>query len=100
MAATVATAKIILRIMGLSSLLLDVLAHPASQSGEPTGGFNGAAITPRVLFIRGCRLDAPPVARARGFRLFAVGAAPLQHHSRTAAPHHRVTHHRPALPRV
>src|SRR5258707_14423236 len=43
MAAAVATAKIVLRIMGLSWLLLDVLSpHPARQSGEPAVGFNGA----------------------------------------------------------
>src|SRR5258707_14480020 len=45
MAAAVATAKIVLRIMGLSWLLLDVLSpHPARQSGEPAVGFNGARI--------------------------------------------------------
>src|SRR5258708_27549566 len=43
MAAAVATAKIVLRIMGRSWLLLDVLSpHPARQSGEPAVGFNGA----------------------------------------------------------
>src|SRR5258708_38422231 len=43
MAAAVATAKIVLRIRGLSWLLLDVLSpHPARQSGEPAVGFNGA----------------------------------------------------------
>jgi hypothetical protein len=34
MAATVATAKIVLRIMGLSWFLLDVFSHPACQSGD------------------------------------------------------------------
>jgi hypothetical protein len=44
MAATVATAKIVLRIMGLSWFLLDVFSHPACQSGERSVGFNGASI--------------------------------------------------------
>jgi hypothetical protein len=44
MAATVATAKIVLRIMGLSWFLLDVFSHPACQSGERSVGFNDASI--------------------------------------------------------
>jgi hypothetical protein len=47
MAATVATAKIVLRIMGLSWFLLDVFSHPDRQSGERSVGFNGASIKNR-----------------------------------------------------
>jgi hypothetical protein len=48
MAATVATAKIVLRIMGLSWFLMDVFSHPACQSGERSVGFNGASIKKRA----------------------------------------------------
>jgi hypothetical protein len=40
----VAAAKIVLRIMGVLLVYGDVLAHPASQSGERPAGFNGAAL--------------------------------------------------------
>src|SRR5262249_12296629 len=54
MAPTVATAKIVLRIVGLSWFLLDVLSHPACQSGERSAGFNGASIKNerRILGVR------------------------------------------------
>src|SRR5262249_61084588 len=54
MATTVATAKIVFRIMGLFWFLLDVLSHPACQSGERSAGFNGASIKNerRILGVR------------------------------------------------
>src|SRR5215813_14822921 len=61
MAATVATAKIVLRIMGLSWFLLDVLSHPACQSGERSVGFNGASIK-NERRILGAREAADKVA--------------------------------------
>src|SRR5215831_17129354 len=51
MAATVATAKIVLRIMGLSWFLMDVFSHPACQSGERSVGFNGASIKKRAQIV-------------------------------------------------
>src|SRR6266508_5331132 len=73
MAATVATAKIVLRIMGLSSFFLDVFAHPACQSGEPTGGFNGAPITVRVSVHRRFRFSGPVALGVASAHLAVLG---------------------------
>src|SRR5215813_6698770 len=77
MAATVATAKIVLRIMGLSWFLLDVFSHPACQSGERSVGFNGASIKNerRILGAReGPRIRSPA---AGVFGPVGAGAPPL-----------------------
>src|SRR5215510_7234297 len=70
-AATVATAKIVLRIMGLSWFLLDVFSHPDCQSGERSVGFNGATIKNRRK-IGGTARAANEFARGGVFHL--VGA--------------------------
>src|SRR5262249_10149553 len=77
MATTVATAKIVLRIMGLSWFLLDVFSHPACQSSERSVGFNGASIKNerRILGAReGPRIRSPA---AVVFGPVGAGAPPL-----------------------
>src|SRR5262245_50293468 len=75
MAATVATAKIVLRIMGLSWFLLDVLSHILPVSGERSVGFNGASIKTSA----GSWGQGKPRIRSRAAVVFGpVGAgAPL-----------------------
>src|SRR5215475_5739844 len=97
MAMTVATAKIVLRIMGLSWFLLDVFSHPACQSSERSVGFNGASIKNerRILGAReGPRIRSPA---AGVFGPVGAGAPPLvavwlapQGRARSPAPSSRL----------
>src|SRR5262245_39465132 len=89
MAATVARAKIVLRIMGLSCFLLDVFSHPACQSGERSVGFNGARIknARQILGAReGPRISLRDVPSERAVasrcRLACAAGLPLHHERR------------------
>src|SRR5215467_250268 len=77
MAATVATAKIVLRIMGLSWFLMDVLSHSACQSGERSVGFNGASIKNDRQIVG--QKEGPRISlrEAGVFRPIRAAASPL-----------------------
>jgi hypothetical protein len=75
----VATAKIVLRIMGLSWFLMDVFSHPACQSGERSVGFNGGWIKNRRKIVRPRK--SPRISYvSRGF------FAPLERERRMSLP--------------
>jgi hypothetical protein len=58
--------------MGVLLVYGDVLAHPASQSGERPAGFNGAALKAPPASCRHGRIGAQAVATRRAWRLAAL----------------------------
>jgi len=58
--------------MGLLLVYGDVLAHPASQSGERSAGFNGAAPKAPLARCRHAGIGAQAVAMRREWCLAAL----------------------------